>query len=143
MKRLVKWMTSFTGDDQMAVLQFVGNMLQQRGLIGDAAEIQQEFLQREEKGNTILSDNLAIPHTQSPLVNEAALLYLRLPLPVVWDATQEVSRFVFILLPEKAAKSDLLAMKDFFIQLADDHVMTFLASGTRQEVSKIINGELD
>lgn len=143
MKRLVKWTTSFAGEDQVAVLQFVGALLQKNGSISDETGIQQEFRHREEKGSTVLTDNLAIPHTQSSLVNEAVLLFLRLPTPVMWDQRQAVSRLVFILLPEKAAKSDLLVMKDFFIHLADDHIMAQLANGTRQEVSKIINGELN
>lgn len=143
MKRIVKWTTNLAGNDQAAVLRLVGTLLWKYGLVSDVAGIQQEFYRREEKGSTVLADNLAIPHTQSSLVNEAVLLYLRLPVPVMWDQKQTVSRLVFILLPEKAAKCDLLAMKDFFIHLADDQVMERLANGGRQEVSKIINGELD
>ncbi|WP_295746802.1 PTS sugar transporter subunit IIA [uncultured Limosilactobacillus sp.] len=143
MKRIVKWETSFTGSNREAVLLFVSKLLQENGLVSDAAGICEEFHRREDKGSTILTDNFAIPHTQSAFVNQAVLLYLRLPRPVDWDQQSSISRFVFVLLPDEADKNDLLAMKDFFISLADKRTMSSLAEGASQEVSKIINGELD
>lgn len=143
MKRFILWQTSFEGDDQKAILQFVSHFLFQHGLISDVEGIEREFERRENKGSTVLADNLAIPHAQNEFVKQAVLVYLRLPQPVIWHNGQSIGRFIFVLLPEYAAKSDMLAMKDFFVSLADVQTMEWLAYGTRYEVSKIINGEMD
>lgn len=143
MKRFIQWESSIDGHDRNAVFNYVSRFLVKHGIADDVDNLRQHFLTRERQGNTVIADNLAIPHTQSSDIKQAAMLYLRAPQPVAWNDGQEIGRFIFILLPEQAAKSDLLEMKNFFIQMANAQTMEWLADGTYHEVSKIINGETD
>ncbi|HIW70492.1 MAG TPA: PTS sugar transporter subunit IIA [Candidatus Limosilactobacillus merdipullorum] len=141
MKRFIQWAPAIRGNDRAAVLEYVSQFLLDQRIVDDAQQIRQDFLKRERQGSTVMAANLAIPHAQNPEIKQAVMLYLRVPQPVTWTNGQAIGRFIFILLPAQAAKQDLMAMKDFFVGMADVQTMEWLATGTYQEVSKIINGE--
>ena len=89
-------------EDKYAVLCFIAEELQRKGLIGDAETLTEGLLQREKTMSTGIGNGICFPHTTSPDLTEAALMVIRPLKPVEFEALDKlpVDIIMAIIVPE-------------------------------------------
>lgn len=144
MKQLILWEPTFAIPDKPTLIKNVIAYLAGQDLIvGQTAAIA-AINQRESLGNTLIAPNLAIPHVKSSAIKQAVLLFVKLTDTLTdWQVGAQVDRYIFTLIPENCAISDLAALKDFYIRIANDQAIKALSGGNQAEVQKLIQTEED
>ncbi|MCI1241134.1 MAG: PTS sugar transporter subunit IIA [Bifidobacterium subtile] len=135
MKALIVWEPQWYAYDAGSLIEAMAQYLESRGLIKDGERVAAALRQRESLGNTLIADNLAVPHAQSDAAGEAIMLFVKLreALPG-WQGVATVDRWVVTLLPEQPSEHDAAVLKNFFRRLADERVVQTLVIGEYDEV---------
>lgn len=139
MKIIVDWEQNYQSSTSDALLQEVTDSLYQKGIVESASKTLAAINQRRQIGDTLVAANVAVPHIQSSTVKQAIILFVKLSAGLSdYQPGYQVDRFVFILLPQAAAKDDLQYFKRLFIQLADETVMNILSHGDYVSVANLL-----
>jgi len=93
-----------TADDVIAELT---TMLVNDGVVSDAQAFIQEIKDREAISTTAFGDGLAIPHAQSPVVNEARIVFGRSAKGIEYQSMDGEPVHLFFLIAVPLAKSNL------------------------------------
>ncbi|WP_415457819.1 PTS sugar transporter subunit IIA [Bifidobacterium sp.] len=111
-------------------------MLDRHGDIVDRAEVVQSLKDREIHGNTLLSETLALPHSQSGGVRTLVMAFFKTMRPIYdWQPGCGVDRFLCIMLPRQVNAVETNALKALFGIIADDRVMQILSTGSETAVN--------
>lgn len=102
-------------------LESISDNLYESAVCESSSELYKGFLKREESGNTLISENIAMPHVESILIKQSTICFVNLSdNPVVWNANNRV-RFVIVLCVNNNEKIEILdEIKCFMRKLADE-----------------------
>lgn len=89
------------------VIEGVANLFEEEGRLEDKAVYIQAVKEREAEISTNMGDRIGIPHARSMAVKEAALAFIRLQKPIVWDEQGEVELVFQIAVPENGGNLHL------------------------------------
>ena len=135
MKYLVMWHPENVSSKSQ-LLQAVAQELSTHGAISSTQALIDAIEQREQLGDTSLSEQLAIPHAQCEAVLEACIIFVATPAPI--EDWKQASRFVFTALPLQADAHDLTKIKDFFLHLADDRFVQELSVADEHRIRELL-----
>ncbi len=138
MKKIILWNKKMPTNKE-SFFEAISNYLANEKLIANPQELLIDLKKRESVGNTIVYPGLAIPHTQSNSVKETIMLIASLEKKVNWSENEAVSKVIFMLLPVNPQKSDLLELKNLFIQAADDEFMLKVLTGSRKDIQQLLD----
>lgn len=137
MKLLIYWDTNFASKAEL--FRKIATELKSHGLVTDIQQTIAALNHREQIGNTLLANNLAVPHVQESLVVKPVLIFVKNKQPLLdWQEGAEVNRFIFVLLPMDCPSADSNFIRQLFISLADDSLMATLAHGSIMNVKEIL-----
>ncbi|MBW3080405.1 PTS sugar transporter subunit IIA [Bifidobacterium saguinibicoloris] len=138
MRRFMIWEPTLAAPDKRTLIDTVAVYLAQHGLIPleRCRGLAEALMEREDLGDTLAAENMAIPHAACPDAGEGVFLFVKLARPLAdWSAGAQVDRFVFTVLPPEPSEEDGEAVKRFFTALADDDVIGVYSRGDRDEVA--------
>lgn len=84
------------------VLKYLADLAVENDLATDSAQVLAAYQKREEEGATGMTDGFAIPHAQSAVVKQSAMLVIKLKNPVEWNSLdgQKIDTVISFLIPE-------------------------------------------
>ncbi|MCH4208525.1 PTS sugar transporter subunit IIA [Bifidobacterium sp.] len=139
MKSLIAWEPQWCAHDADSLVESMAQYLESRGLINDGKRVAAALRQRESFGNTLIADNLAVPHAQSDAADEAIMLFVKLREALSgWQGVATVDRLIVTLLPERPSEHDAAVLKNFFQRLADERITQTFSVGECDEVRETL-----
>jgi len=110
-------------------------------LIIDEQKLVEELYQRESIGDTLIEENLALPHIKSKNVKQSSIMFIKLNEPIEnWSQKgDQVYGILFLLIKYEEATSNLYMIKEFTKSLADESVIFLLLQGDKNEVENALN----
>lgn len=122
----------------------VARYLCKEAVVSSSERLVQELLNREEVGNTIVEEGIAMPHVESLNVLKSTVLFVQLEKGVVnWqEASEPISLAVFLLLKE----DESLAIKNEVIRIVrmfgDDEIVEQIRKCDYSELRKFLEESL-
>lgn len=132
---------STAAQDKSEILQEMVGMLEQAGKVADRDQFYQVILEREEKGSTGVGNEVAIPHGQSDVVIEPALVFVKSE-PGVDFASRDgkpAKIFFMIAVPEGGSSDHLNVLSKLSRKLMhEDFRNDLLTADSKEEILKVI-----
>lgn len=132
------------GETADGVLHALAVRVAARGLVDDAAKLEQRLLEREQLGSTGIGAGVAVPHCKMKGLDRAVVAVGLKRRAVDFAAVdgEPVRLFFLVVSPDEqpAAHLQVLAAISRWVK-ADEHVERILRLSDRQQIFDFLNGE--
>ncbi|MBF0779059.1 PTS sugar transporter subunit IIA [Streptococcus cuniculi] len=121
----------------------IANYAQEQGIVAEALQLVDAFVERENEVSTGLQDSFAIPHAKADFIKKPTILFLKLQEPIEWETfdDQAVSNVFALLVPSQFEGMMHLEMISRIATslLEEDFVTLVKNSSNVDELQKIIS----
>ncbi len=84
-------------------------------------KIYESFLKREESGNTLISENIALPHIENNCVKIPTITFVNLGQnPISWNENYKIKFIIILCISGDESEGELKEIKQFMHKLADE-----------------------
>ncbi|MBM7557052.1 PTS sugar transporter subunit IIA [Halanaerobacter jeridensis] len=135
---------STEAQDKDGILQEMIETLEKNNKISDKDEFYQVILEREEKSSTGVGNGVAIPHGQSDVVEEAALVFAKSEAGIDFDSRdgEPAKIFFMIAVPEGGSSDHLSVLSKLSRKLMHEDFRTdLLNADSKEELLEVIEAE--
>ena len=150
MSDFVKKENVFVGQsapDRLSVLRFIAERAADLGVTDDADAVYKAFLEREDMGETGMTDGFAVPHAKSDAIREAAVIVFKNDHPVEWPSFDEkpVDIAISLLVPEGEAGTTHIRLlsKTAVLLMRDEFKGLVRGTDDRQAIADAINAGIE
>lgn len=119
----------------------IGRYISSLNIVKSPSILIEELHQREIIGNSMIAEEVALPHVESQNIKESTVVFVRLKKSIRnWDSqNNSASVFLFLLIKENETQTLLQPIKTLMKLLADDGIVSSLINGNEKQVEKIFS----
>jgi len=136
-----KTILNWSANTKTSLFKKIAQYAELKNLVIAGQTLVEELYQRESMGDTLIEENLALPHIKSENVKQSSIIFIRLNDPIEnWTRKgDQVYGILFLLVKCEEEKSNLYMIKEFTKLLADENVIFSLLQGDKNEIEKVLN----
>ena len=135
---------STEAEDKESILREMVGVLAENGKVANEEEFYQVILEREEKSSTGVGNGVAIPHGQSDVVEEPALVFVKSETGIDFESRddQPAKIFFMIAVPKGGASDHLSVLSKLSRKLMhEDFRSELLNAESKEELLEVIEAE--
>ena len=129
------------------VLRFIADRAAELGITADADAVYAAFLEREDMGETGMTDGFAVPHAKSAAIDHAAVIVFKNDVALEWPSFdgKPVDIAMALLVPDSEAGTTHIKLlsKTAVLLMRDEFKDLLRTSDDRQAIADAINAGIE